>query len=52
MDGERQRLAMSVHSGRLRLNPRQLELAVHGVLKRPAWLRRASVAGMAVFGFG
>lgn len=42
-----------VQAGRLRLNLRQLEPAVHGMLRRQARLRRAHpVAGMAVFGFG
>lgn len=40
-------------AGRLHLNLRQLEPAVHGVLKRQARLRREHpVAGMALFGFG
>lgn len=40
-------------SGRIQLNLRQFEPAVHGVLKRQARLRRTRpVAGTAVFGFG
>lgn len=40
-------------AGRLHLNLRQLEPAVHGVLMRQARLRREHpVAGMALFGFG
>lgn len=42
-----------VQAGRLRLNLRQLEPAVHGVLKRQARLRRQQpTAGTALFGFG
>lgn len=42
-----------VQAGRLRLNLRQLEPAMHGVLKRQARLRRQQpTAGTALLGFG